>query len=204
MALAMSLTPRRERGRPREFDLNQALDDAMLVFRRQGFHGASITDLSAAMQLTAGSIYKAFGDKHGLFLQVFERYLQLRHQALRHALENQPDGRSAIKQLLQFYFDSSRDLQGRLGCMVVNSTVEQNLLEEPLAQRVREVVLGNRTRLVQLIEQGQQDGSVNPDINAQAGAEMLLCVLFGMRVMAKNSNLQHEEQSLALILKMLD
>ena len=56
----------RERGRPRQFDLDAALDLAMPVFREKGYHSASISDLSDAMQLTAGSIYKAFHDKRGL------------------------------------------------------------------------------------------------------------------------------------------
>ena len=47
----------RERGRPRQFDLDAVLDLAMPVFREKGYHSASISDLSDAMQLTAGSIY---------------------------------------------------------------------------------------------------------------------------------------------------
>jgi len=65
----------RERGRPRQFDLDAALDLAMPVFREKGYHSASINDLSEAMQLTAGSIYKAFHDKRSLcmFLRVISR-----------------------------------------------------------------------------------------------------------------------------------
>lgn len=75
--------PARERGRPRTFDIDIALDNAMIVFRQKGFHASSIADLSEAMNLTAGSIYKAFKDKRSLFLRVFERYISVRGADLR-------------------------------------------------------------------------------------------------------------------------
>ncbi|KAA5985166.1 helix-turn-helix transcriptional regulator [Pantoea sp. M_5] len=59
--------PNKDRGRPRAFDTDAALDSAMLVFRQRGYHATSIGDLGQAMQLTTGSIYKAFTDKQTLF-----------------------------------------------------------------------------------------------------------------------------------------
>jgi TetR/AcrR family transcriptional regulator, transcriptional repressor for nem operon len=43
------------------------------VFCERGFHGASLNDLAAGMQLTQGSIYKAFKDKRGIFLATLDR-----------------------------------------------------------------------------------------------------------------------------------
>ncbi|SUE06858.1 Bacterial regulatory proteins, tetR family [Pantoea agglomerans] len=60
MVLAMNDNRYKERGRPRAFDTDAALDSAMLVFRQKGYHATSIGDLGQAMQLTTGSIYKAF------------------------------------------------------------------------------------------------------------------------------------------------
>lgn len=88
----------------------------MPVFREKGYHSASISDLSDAMQLTAGSIYKAFHDKRGLFLQVFARYTSLRNQSLRERLARQPDGRAKIAELLNFYLESASAVEGRRGC----------------------------------------------------------------------------------------
>ena len=61
------------KGRPRAFDACTALDDAMEVFWRQGYDGASIADLTAAMGISAPSLYAAFGNKEGLFRAVLER-----------------------------------------------------------------------------------------------------------------------------------
>ncbi len=83
----------KERGRPREFGIEQALDHAMIVFRQKGYHAASMNDLGEAMHLSAGSIYKAFKDKRSLFLLVFERYLLLRNSELHRRLAPCASGR---------------------------------------------------------------------------------------------------------------
>ena len=74
-------------GRPREFDTDAAIDSALLVFRERGYHATSIKELSDATGLTAGSLYKAFGSKNGLFLAAFDRYTRTRSAALRQRTE---------------------------------------------------------------------------------------------------------------------
>jgi len=61
-------------GRPRGFDVETALEKAMLVFWQQGYEGASLTDLTTAMGISRKSLYAAFGPKERLFRQVLQRY----------------------------------------------------------------------------------------------------------------------------------
>jgi AcrR family transcriptional regulator len=61
-------------GRPREFDLDAALEGAMLVFWRKGYEGASMSDLTASLGVTKPSLYAAFGNKEQLFRAVLDRY----------------------------------------------------------------------------------------------------------------------------------
>lgn len=194
----------RERGRPRQFDLDTALDRAMLVFREKGYHSASINDLSAAMALTAGSIYKAFIDKRGLFLQVFSRYTSLRNQHLRQRLEQQPNGRACVAELLRFYLESASDVEGRRGCLVVGSAVEMQVLDEELAGLVRITLQRNFSAIVSLLELGQQDGSINANHDVQALSSLLLCVVLGMRVAGKMQDLPAHDDLIAAALKLLD
>jgi TetR/AcrR family transcriptional repressor of nem operon len=60
--------------RPREFDTDEALADAMNVFWQYGYDAASLAELLKGMGLTRGSLYKAFVDKKSLFLNVLNRY----------------------------------------------------------------------------------------------------------------------------------
>ncbi len=54
-------------GRPRSFDIDRALDRALLVFWRKGYEGASLSDLTKAVGVNRPSLYGAFGDKEALF-----------------------------------------------------------------------------------------------------------------------------------------
>lgn len=196
--------PSKERGRPREFDTDLALDNAMLVFREKGFHAASIAELGEAMNLTAGSIYKAFKDKRTLFLQVFERYTSLRNGALRERLALFTTGREKLAELLRFYLESAQDVEGRRGCLVVGSATELQVLDEALSALVRQAVMRNKSLLTSLLSQGQQDGSVSGSLAVETAAELILCLIFGMRIVGKMQNISEREATITLAMKLLD
>src|ERR1700759_11394 len=98
----------RPRGRPREFDMDEALDQAIRVFCEQGYHATSIGDLIDAMGLASGSIYKAFRDKRAVFLAAFDRYKSLRNDKVDRAARTAKSGRERLRDVLALYADSSR------------------------------------------------------------------------------------------------
>src|SRR6204780_4587362 len=64
----------RRRGRPRAFEPETALTQAMDVFWQGGFAATSLDDLSAATGLNRPSLYGAFGDKRAIYLQAYRQY----------------------------------------------------------------------------------------------------------------------------------
>ena len=64
-----------QRGRPRAFDPDAALERAMHVFWSKGYEGASLSDLTRAMRINRPSLYAAFGNKEQLFGKVLDRYV---------------------------------------------------------------------------------------------------------------------------------
>ena len=72
-------------GRPRRFNEEAVLDAAAEVFVKGGYEGTSIDDLVKALNLHRGSLYKAFGSKHGLFLAVLRRYVNTQLAHVTHA-----------------------------------------------------------------------------------------------------------------------
>src|ERR671919_2716556 len=65
-------------GRPREFDVDVALDRALDVFWRNGYEGTSIAELTEAMGINPPSLYAAFGNKENLFRKALDRYAEQR------------------------------------------------------------------------------------------------------------------------------
>ena len=78
-------------GRPREFDVDEALDRALQVFWRKGYEGASLPDLTEAMGINRPSLYAAFGNKEELFRKALDRYAE-RAGGLRLASAERADG----------------------------------------------------------------------------------------------------------------
>src|SRR5207302_811791 len=88
-----------ERGRPREFDVDRALDGAVEVFWRKGFEGASLPDLTRAMRINRPSLYAAFGNKEQLFRKALDRYAEGPAGYVRQALA-EPTARRVAERLL--------------------------------------------------------------------------------------------------------
>jgi len=192
------------RGRPREFDLDNALDKAIDIFRRQGFHATSISDLSKAMNLTVGSIYKAFGDKHNLFYQVFNRYLLLRQNELNRYLSHANSGYEKIHNLLNFYIDSVKDLEGKKGCLVVGSALEIEVLNQELTKAIEFALNKNLSNIRKLIEEGKADGSINQELDVDQATSLLLCLVLGIRVAGKTSSTSPHASIVSLIMKLFN
>lgn len=172
------------RGRPRAYDEAQFLDASIALFSRDGFAGVSVSDITAATDLTAGSIYKAYGDKEGVFAKSLERYIALREAELADKLRDLPDARSKIAGLLTHYVGLSAGPQGRIGCMVVSGVADLDLVGGT-ADVLRHQLARRKRWLVDLINDGQIDGSVARSVDVDATANMLLALLQGMRIVGK-------------------
>lgn len=179
------------RGRPREFDLNAALDKALQVFSERGYYAASISELTEAMGLTAGSVYKAFGDKRGIFLAAFGRYRHVRQQLIDESLAGAPNGYEKLRALVRFFAEASCGEVGRRGCLVVGSATELALFDEEVAGRVGVAFDFDERRILDLIRLGQADGSVPKHVDAESTACAMLSLTKGMRVVGKTGR-KHE------------
>lgn len=190
-------TVSRERGRPREFDIEAALDSAILYFREHGYNGVSIADLSEALKLSAGSIYKAFHSKHALFSAALDRYIMLRTQRLTEIIESANSGREKLHRLLVSYAESSYSSEGKYGCLVVVGAVELSSTDDAIAAKVASALNSNELRLVNIIKQGLSDGSIAQTIDPEITAKHMLALIQGMRVLGKVG--QEREAMVAVI-----
>jgi TetR/AcrR family transcriptional repressor of nem operon len=172
------------------------LDAAIGVFSEQGYHATSISDLTAATGVTAGSLYKAFADKRAVFLAAFDRYLALRNEQLQDRLAKARSGRERVQAVLALYAEYSHDAQGRRGCLVVGSAVELSVSDAEVASRVAGVLECYETRLAEFVQLGLDDGSIPAHVNGPVAARLLLCVMQGMRVLGKTGRTREDMESL--------
>ena len=192
-------------GRPREFELDEALDQAILVFSDRGYHATSIADLKSAMGLAAGSLYKAFRNKRDIFLAALDRYKFLRDQALRDVIGTDGSGRTRLTRYLGHYANASHGETGRKGCLVVGSAVELALFDDEAASRIEGSMTRNEAMIAGLIREGQADGSVSPDVDPEATARLMLCITQGLKVVGRTgAERDLTQRAVTAALKLLD
>ena len=194
---AFSFTASPSRGRPREFDIDAALDKSVRVFRERGYHATSIADLTQAMGLASGSVYKAFKDKRAVFLAAFDREGKTRREKLRRLLSTAKSGRDRLRIALNFYAESSHGMEGKRGCLIVGTAAELATFDGEVAQRVTAALRQSEMLVVDLIRQGQTDGSIPAAIDSRVTARLMLCLLQGMRVIGKTGRSRKEMMAVA-------
>lgn len=172
--------------------MDAAVGATLLVFRERGYHAASLGDLSAAMGLTAGSIYKAFTDKRAIFLAAFDHYTKGRSAQLQPLLDAEATGLGKLRAMLHFYAEASHGVEGRRGCLIAGSAAELATFDAGMAERVTAALQHLETMLRDLVLLGQADGSISASIDPAAAARTLLCVLQGLRVVGKTGRTRAE------------
>ncbi len=185
--------------------MGEALDCAIRVFSERGYHGTSIGELTRAMGLSSGSVYKAFKDKKDVFIAAFDHYKGERDQKLRLVIGAGKNGREKLRNVLALYADASTGKLGRQGCLVVSCAAELDGMDDEVARRVI-ASLGKSEQLFgDLIREGQADGSIKASVDTEATARLMLCLIQGMRLVGKSGRTRAEMNPMVdLALRALD
>lgn len=173
------------RGRPREFNTEQALFQAMKLFWQQGYQGTSLDDLSKTMGVTKPSLYAAFGDKEQLFLKAFDRYSQLYGGRVQQAVAAQTNIYQAVKAYLDTIADILSDIDNPAGCLWVNSTSECHHFGETIKRKIVEHQARCEAVLYNRLRQAQIAGQIPIEEDVQALARFFGSVGNAMAVIAK-------------------
>jgi AcrR family transcriptional regulator len=176
--------PRKPRGRPRSFDREQALEQAMEVFWAKGFEGTSIADLTQAMGINPPSLYAAFGDKEKLFLQAVERYTSRRGEDCPYCKE--VTARGAVEKLLLYMADELTSEGHPPGCMMMMAAATSASASQQMQAILAQKRAGSRTMLKTRIERGIKEGDVPRETNAAELADFYSTVMSGMALLARD------------------
>ncbi len=172
-------------GRPREFDIEDAVRDAMHVFWTRGYHATSLTDLLAATGLSRGSLYKAFGDKRSLFLKALDCYAEAGLEELGRTLAMPGSVKQAIRNALTIYVPLSAGDTGRRGCMVMATAAEMLPHDPEVSARVQDVFRRIQGLLADAVRRGQDTREILVVQDARDVARFLVCQIEGMRLLGK-------------------
>lgn len=171
--------------RPREFDEASALEAAIACFWNRGYEATSVRDLAENMGLSAPSLYNAYGDKHALFVQALEHYLDRSMRERIERLETSLPPKQAIRKFIGEIIDHSVSDRDRRGCFLVNSALEVAPHDKKLGGLIADRLAELEAFFARLIRRAQNEGTVPRKRAGKDLARLLLGVVLGVRVLAR-------------------
>ncbi|HEU4650400.1 MAG TPA: TetR/AcrR family transcriptional regulator [Croceibacterium sp.] len=182
------------RGRPREFDVEEALAAALRVFWEKGYDGASLTDLTDAMGITRPSLYAAFGNKEALFKRALDLY-ETEKLAYVGAALAAPTARGVAQRMLEGTI--SNITSECPGCLGVIASVSCSSSDSPIRDDVRCRAQSSRGAMVERMQRAIDEGDFTIPVTAEAMTQYLMAVLQGLSVQAGAGATREQLQQVA-------
>ncbi|RMS53571.1 Transcriptional regulator, TetR family [Pseudomonas amygdali pv. photiniae] len=176
-------------GRPRTFDRDVAINQALHLFWEHGYDATSLSQLKANIGggITAPSFYAAFGSKQALFNEVMERYLATHGRVTDSLFDNTLPPREAIELTLRRSAKMQCEPDHPKGCLVALGlmsacTEESKAISESLA-KARNL---NRAGIVACIHRAVAAGELPATVIPETLAAAFDSFLLGLSTLARD------------------
>jgi TetR/AcrR family transcriptional repressor of nem operon len=166
--------------RPREFNPQAVIDQAMLVFWQKGYEATSIRDLKDQMGISSSSMYEVFGDKRGVYLAALARSCELERERMEHLADAVETPQAFVQQLFELSDQAIQSGSNQAGSMALHAMVEFG----PRDPDITRMLLGHYFAIAEIIARviarGQQSAAVTSPEASHMLAYTLLTTLYGV------------------------
>jgi AcrR family transcriptional regulator len=187
----MTVEVKKLRGRPRVFDMDEALDKALKIFWEKGYEGASLAEFTVTLGINKPSLYAAFGNKEELFQKALSKYT-LGPASFVKEIISEP---TAFKVAQSFLFKAADFLTSTShpkGCMVVQAAISIG----DNSSRVKNLLIKYRLNYEQLLsvrfEKAVIDGDLTEGAKPKLLAKYLATLHQGMSIQATSGATKEE------------
>jgi TetR/AcrR family transcriptional repressor of nem operon len=178
-----------------EFDRHKALESAMLLFWRQGYSAASLSQLLEAMRISRSSFYAAFTDKRSIYIEALTLFSQ-RTNVVLVSVEDEKNPGNAIKNFFEHTLFSVPERRMRRGCMMVNTVLELADVDQGLsilaAQKLDEIERAFEV----CFERALNSGTFSTQQTAKELAQFVMTVNQGLRVASRKDTSKKDLQNI--------
>jgi AcrR family transcriptional regulator len=167
--------------RPKEFDRERALEDAIEVFCDHGYEGTSTEGLLDRMGISRQSMYDTFGDKRQLYLEALQHYIAT---GVAHQIRTLNTSSSPLKGLEAALnsFAAKAAIDQVTGCMGIGATCEFGRSDKEISLLIE---TGDRTLLSALerrITEAKTAGEIAKEVDVRAAAEFFKATIAAMTI----------------------
>jgi len=173
----------RTAGRPRNFDSEAVLDEALELFWQNGFSTTTTRQLESQLGLNQSSIYNLFGSKQNLLELALNRYEQITNAQLLLPLEQ---ANSGLDEIQQFFTNLEKWVTRgkRRGCLLINMMAEDGATTNALTKRTRKYRNRVKRGFKQCLDNAQEYGQLK-STQTELQAELLLGLTLGYNIAAR-------------------
>lgn len=176
-------------GRPRAFDRDDAVDQAMQLFWQHGYDSTSLALLKAELGggISAPSFYAAFGSKEALFDECVQRYLTTFAQVTECLWDETLPPRQAIETALRQSARMQCEDGHPKGCMVTLGVMSAPSPDNAgVVAALTQSRARTRAGIVACVERGVREGLLADGTNVAAMATVFDSFLQGISILARD------------------
>lgn len=172
-------------GRPREFDIDRALEAATQQFWSTGYEATSLQNLLQTMGLSKSSLYQTFGNKHDLFIRCLGHYQESMADELNKKLASSTSAKQFLCDFLEGVIAEAKNRNIRKGCFLVNTANEMSQRDASIAAAVTDGTSSLANIFRQAIELGKQQGEIGSSTSTKHLVSYFMTAVSGLRTMIK-------------------
>ena len=180
-----------------KFHRETALNNALKLFWRKGYHATSMKDIEEEMDMRPGSIHAAFGNKEALFKETLEKYAVLATEEFEQTLAQTSSILQGISLYLRNIAVMTSSESPTKACMLVKTllefTPEDKAFSEPAKAYLDEFERG----FTVAFKLAQQRGEIGRAQSPERLGRLLQTNVIGLRTMAGRGVPQQQLETLA-------
>ena len=169
----------------KQYKRDDILDQAIELFRQQGYSATSTAELVETLGINRKSMYAEFGSKQGLFEAALERYSALHLSRVLASIEAPDADAATIRQAFADYAAASESRFNGLGCLMCNTAVERAALDPGSAKYVDAYLARVTTAFRTALENAQRAGQIAAQADLKPMADFCTMSLVGISALIR-------------------
>ena len=155
----------------------QIMDAAIACFRRRGFHQATMQEICAEANISAGALYRYFASKTDIIAAIAEDKHSDSDTVFMDAARKGP-AIEALSLIARDFFEKFEDGDGALICDILAECIR----DDAIAEALHKINARSTACCIEAVKAGQACGTVDRNLDPETAAHTLFAAIEGIGV----------------------